>query len=141
MLWGMKSPTVVAWVEDVTGVNVYGSRVEGGVFVWISGLRKFGVMDIGVEGTGIWNKRFGSNVLRIGFSVVDVDDVVCSAMVKVAGNMLCVMTGLRRKGIKIMMLMVLECETDDQDRTFDMDVSMWLSSEEWLGWKYWMLWV
>jgi hypothetical protein len=58
-------------------------------------------MDIGVKGTGILNKRFGSNVLRIGFSVVDVDDVVCSAMVKFAGNMWCVMTSFRRKGINV----------------------------------------
>jgi hypothetical protein len=83
----------------VTDVNVYGGRVVGGVFNRIPGLRMFGMIDIGVDGNGIRNRRFGSNMLRDGFSVVVVDDVVCSTMVKFAGNMLCVMSGLSMKGI------------------------------------------
>jgi hypothetical protein len=60
------------------------------------------MMVIGVEGTGSLNKRFGSNVLRMGFAVVVVDDVVCSARVKCPGNMLCVMLGLCKNGTNVM---------------------------------------
>jgi hypothetical protein len=102
VLWGMKSSTVVACVEDVTCGNVYGSKVVWGVFMRISGFWKCDVMVIGVEGTGILYKRFGSNVLRMGFAVVVVDDVVCSIRVKCPGNMLCEMLGLCKNGTNVM---------------------------------------
>jgi hypothetical protein len=45
----------------------------------------FGVMDKGVEGTGIENKRFGSNAVVIGFSVDGFEVLLVIVVVVVAG--------------------------------------------------------